>query len=88
VQNLPNPHHEFLKTKYLFEEGKFVYDVVFLIGEEHLQADWNLHRKTGKNHPESRNQLNYHTSQSYSFLHRSQNHASQSCWKEGSAGFL
>ena len=48
VQNLPNPHHAFLKSKYLFEEGKFFYNVVFPICREHLQADLNPHRKIGK----------------------------------------
>ncbi len=36
AQNLPNPYHEFPKSKYLFEEGNFFYDVTFLVCEEHL----------------------------------------------------
>jgi hypothetical protein len=36
AQNLPSPHQADPKSKYLFEDGKFIYDLVFLVRGEHL----------------------------------------------------
>ena len=62
------------KRKYLFKDGKFIYDLVFPIHEEHLQADRNLHQKIGKNSACNINQLKRLTSQSFSFLCSTLNH--------------
>jgi predicted sulfurtransferase len=73
TQRLPNPYHEFPKNLRLFEEGNFVYDKVLSVRQELTQADWNPCRKIGKNHLEWRKQSDYLTSESCSFLHKSQN---------------
>ena len=48
AQNLPNPHYEFPESQLFFEKGNFIYDEVLPVRQEHLQADWNPHQKTGK----------------------------------------
>ena len=57
----------------ILEEGNFIYDKVLSVCQEHIQADRNLRWKTRKNHPECRNQPNFPTFGSCSFLHKSQN---------------
>ncbi len=74
TQNLPDPRHGYPGSKQLFEDGEFIYDVVFLVFGEH-RADQNPHRKIGKNCLDNRNHPKCPISRSYSFLHRTQNHA-------------
>jgi hypothetical protein len=90
AQNLPNPYHEFSKSKYLFEEGNFIYDVVFPVHGEHLRGFKLTGISIGKlgktimNVENSPSTLLPRAAVSYTEVRIAQ---SQSRWKEDKASF-
>ncbi len=87
AQNLPNSYHGDPERKYIFEDDKFIYDVVFPVREEYLQVDRNLHQKIGKTVlviEISLSALLPEIAVSCTELRIAQD---QPCWKEDNVGF-